>query len=99
MTWTLSKFLAYGIESGERQIRPAGHSLLQGPAFGLKGSNANIDKVGVTLLLFRSGIPLSISFDATNAVALNKPVNLRLPEGVELGDLCAKLEAAGVVVE
>jgi hypothetical protein len=99
MTWTLSKFLACGAGSGERQIRPAGHLLLQGLPLGLKGSNTNIDKVGVTLLLFRSGIPLSISFDATNAVALNKPVNLRLPEGVESEELCAKLEAAGVIVE
>jgi hypothetical protein len=99
MTLTLSKFLASGVGSGARQVRPAGHSPLQGPAFGLKGSTANIDKVGVTLMLFRSGIPLSVSFDATNAVALNKPVNLRLPEGVELGDLCARLTAAGVIVE
>jgi hypothetical protein len=99
MTWTLSKFLACGVGSGARQVRPVGYSLLQGPPFGLKGSTANIDKVGVTLLLFRSGIPLSVSFDAANAVALNKPVNLRLPKGVELGDLCAKLEAAGVIVE
>lgn len=57
-----------------------------------------MDKVKVTLLLRKKGVPLSVAHDATRSVLRREPVSVQLREGADVDEVRRELGKLGVIL-
>lgn len=95
---TLSEFTARAARQAEEQDQSPARSTSRGRAVVLRGWREGMDKVGVTLLLRDSGVPLAEAHAATNAVLRGEAAPVCFPKGARLKEIRRRLDALGVVL-
>ena len=93
---TLSEFTAASGRRGEEKEKRPVRSTSHGPVVVLKGWREGMNKVAVTMLLRKHGVPLSAAYEATDAVLQGRVVSVRLPEGTNTEALRRNLDGLGV---
>src|SRR4051794_35156182 len=94
---TLSEFITASGRREKEKAKLRVPSVSRGLAVVLKGWREGMNKVGVTRLLRKYGVPLSEAYEATDSVLAGREVVVRLPAGTNTEALRRNLDDLGVI--